>query len=321
MSPLLRVEDMVKRYRRPGLAGLLRTRAPAAVDRVSLTVEPGESVGLIGESGSGKTTLVRAALGLLPFEQGEVQLLGSSLHGLSGAELRGLRQRCQLLLQDPDASLNPGLTVRAHLLESARLHQPGADPGAAAQHAAERVGIEHRLHGAPHELSGGEKRRVGIARLLLADPQLTVADEPTAGLDAALKAEIMDLLLATRGPDRSHLFISHDIQLICYACDRIAVMLSGLLVEEVPVRSLGQAVHHPYTSSLLAAAGVTDRAAEALPEPPPVRGAPGCPYHGPCPHSTPRCATRRPELQPPPGGIREPRHRLACHVLAPGGQP
>ena len=129
------------------------------------------------------------------------------------------------------------------------------------------------------------------------------------------------LLLATRGPDRSHLFISHDIQLICYACDRIAVMLSGLLVEEVPVRSLGQAVHHPYTSSLLAAAGVTDRAAEALPEPPPVRGAPGCPYHGPCPHSTPRCATRRPELQPPPGGIREPRHRLACHVLAPGGQP
>jgi len=309
---------MVKRYRNPGVAGLVSRRGEAAVDGVDLLVNPGERVGLIGESGSGKTTLVRAALGLLGFEGGEVELLGRPLKGLSRGELRTLRTRCQLLLQSPDASLNPGLTVREHLWESARLHQPEADPDALVADHAERVGIDHRLDGLPFALSGGEKRRVGIARLLIADPELTVADEPTAGLDAALKAEITDLLLATRSPGRGHLFISHDIPLIAYACERIAVMYAGRVVEELPVSGIGSLPHHPYTSSLLQAAGFAVDHPQALDDVPTGRGGPGCAYRGPCPMAVPACAEARPALVSVDGASGA--HRVACHRVAPGAK-
>jgi oligopeptide/dipeptide ABC transporter ATP-binding protein len=318
-AALLEIRGLIKRYRNPGITGLVGRRAQAAVDEVDLRVQPGESVGLIGESGSGKTTLVRAALGLLGFEGGEVQLLGRPLHALSRGELRALRSRCQLMLQSPDASLNPGLSVREHLWESARLHQPEREPAALVEELAGRVGISHRLEGLPYELSGGEKRRVGIARLLIADPDLTVADEPTAGLDAALKAEITDLLLATRAPDRGHLFISHDIPLITYACERIAVMYAGRVVEELPVESIGAVPHHPYTGALLHAAGF---ALEELPvrvEPPAGRGQPGCPYRGPCPFERPACSQHRPALRAPDSTRVD--HRVACHHVAPGDTP
>jgi peptide/nickel transport system ATP-binding protein len=315
-APLLEIRAMVKRYRNPGITGLMGQRSQAAVDGVDLQVLPGESVGLIGESGSGKTTLVRAALGLLGFEAGEVQLLGRPLGSLGRSELRGLRSRCQLMLQSPDASLNPGLSVREHLMESAHLHRPEADPGAMVEDLAGRVGITHRLEGLPYQLSGGEKRRVGIARLLIADPDLTVADEPTAGLDAALKAEITDLLLATRAPDRGHLFISHDIPLITYACERIAVMYAGRVVEELPVSAIGNAAHHPYTGALLHAAGFELEAPPTLAAPPAGRGRPGCPYLGPCPFAQPACSEQRPALRPPTDCGTG--HRVACHHIAPG---
>ncbi len=318
MSPLLSVRGMVKRYRAPGLAGLVGQRDRPAVAGVDLTVRPGESVGLIGESGSGKTTLVRAALGLLDFEEGEVDLLGHSLAALSRGELRRLRSRCQLLLQNPDASLNPGLDVHAHLWESARLHRPDQEPGPLVRETAERVGIAHRLDGLPYQLSGGEKRRVGIARLLIADPHLTVADEPTAGLDAALKAEITDLLLATRSPEHGHLFISHDIPLIAYACQRIAVMYAGHVVEELPTAAIGSVGHHPYTAALLQAAGFEVDYPPAQSCPPAGRGALGCPYRGPCPVAQDRCAAEAPRLRPVRG---DEDHRVACHHLATGEPP
>jgi ABC-type glutathione transport system ATPase component len=319
VSPLLAVRGMVKRYRAPGVAGLMGRRDQPAVAGVDLQVNPGESVGLIGESGSGKTTLVRAALGLLDFEQGEVELLGRPLASLSQRELRRMRSRAQLLLQSPDASLDPGLSVHAHLWESARLHQPQRDPGALVQQTAERVGIDHRLHGLPYQLSGGEKRRVGIARLLIAGPHLTVADEPTAGLDAALKAEITDLLLATRSPEHGHLFISHDIPLIAYACQRIAVMYAGRVVEELPTSAIGELGHHPYTAALLQAAGFEVEYPPAHSRAPAGRGASGCPYRGPCPVEQKACARIAPGLHPVPGAIEG--HRVACHHLAPGDPP
>jgi ABC-type glutathione transport system ATPase component len=309
---LLAIRGMVKRYRNPGLSGLVSRIQEAAVDGVDLCVAPGESVGLIGESGSGKTTLVRAALGLLGFEQGEVELLGRDMRSLSGVQQRALRSRCQLILQNPDASLNPGLSVRDHLRESARLHQPERDRDSVVEEIARRVGIHHRLQGLPYQLSGGEKRRVGIARLLIADPILTVADEPTAGLDAALKAEITDLLLATRSPERGHLFISHDIPLITYACERVAVMYAGRIVEELPVASIGEVPHHPYTSALLLAAGIEVSAPKPRDAAPAGRGGPGCAYRGPCPLANQRCAQRRPQLEP--SGT--PGHRLACPIVA-----
>ncbi len=321
MTPLLAIRGMVKRYRNPGFTGLVGRRSEAAVDGVDLEVQPGESVGLIGESGSGKTTLVRAALGLLDFEQGEVELLGHPLRGLSKGQLRGLRGRCQLMLQSPDASLNPGLSVLEHLLESARLHRPQADAGEVVADFAERVGISHRLAGLPYELSGGEKRRVGIARLLIADPHLTVADEPTAGLDAALKAEITDLLLATRSPERGHLFISHDIPLIAYACQRVAVMYAGRVVEELPVSAIGAVQHHPYTSALLQAAGFAVDCPPALAAAPAGRGLPGCCYLGPCPLALPCCSQQAPELRALADADGPGQHRVACHHVAPGVSP
>jgi ABC-type glutathione transport system ATPase component len=294
---LLSVERMVKHYPRHGLFGALARRGEAAVDDVSMRVLAGEVVGLIGESGSGKTTLARAALGLLPYESGDVRIFGVEPRVFRAGAIPDLRHRAQLLLQNPDASLNPGLRIVDLLRESARLHQPHRAPTDVIEEIAASVGIAHRLSAWPHELSGGEKRRVGIARLLISDPILTVADEPTSGLDASLKADIADLLLARRGADRGYLIISHDLPLVVYACTRIVVLYAGRLVEEAPVQNLRSATHHPYTWSLLASAGVAVAPYDPKPLPAAGRGATGCPYHGPCPLGGPACARIRPQLR------------------------
>jgi len=310
----LRVRGLVKRYRRPGLLGA-RRRGPPAVAGVDLDVGLGEVVGIIGESGSGKTTLIRAALGLLPFEAGEVTLLGEPLRGLSRAQLRAHRRRFQLLFQDPTSMLNPGLTVRAHLRESARLHRPDRDPEPLVEETAALVGIDHRLDAFPRHLSGGERRRVGLARLLVADPVLLVADEPTAGLDAALKAELIDLVLARRGAERAFLLVSHDLPLMAYACDRLVVMYAGRVIERFPVSSLGTPRHHPYTAGLLSAAGL---GAEVAPPPEVSEGAPpassgaGCAHLGPCPIAADRCRVEAPALIDLAEG-----HAVACHLRTP----
>ena len=297
---------MVKYFRR----GLLGKRAPQpAVDGADLTVPRGRRLGLIGESGSGKTTLARAALGLLPFDQGEVDLMGQRLQDLDPAALRKMRRRVQLLFQNPDAHLNPGLRVRQILEESARVHRSGSSPVELAREALAKVGLDQRIAAWPHQLSGGEKRRVGIARVLVADPDLIVADEPTAGLDAGLKAELMDLLVAQGGRARALLLISHDLPLVAFACEEIAVMYGGRIVEQFPSLLLSHGPHHPYTWALLSAAGLG-------PEQPPIEqpgagpGASGCGYLGACPIAGPACA----QLRPAPYEING-AHRIACHMI------
>ncbi|MED5374401.1 MAG: dipeptide/oligopeptide/nickel ABC transporter ATP-binding protein [Myxococcota bacterium] len=235
--------------------GGLLTSEVTAVHSADLQLHFGEVLGLIGESGSGKTSLVRAALGLGPRSGGSVSLLGQDPAALRGAPLRRLRTQAQMLFQDPDSMLNPGLTVHQHLLESARLHQPQRDPEHLIGKILRQVGLEQRLHALPSQLSGGEKRRAGIARVLLAEPRVLIADEPTAGLDAALRAEMVGLILAERGPERAHLLVSHDLPLVAYACDRVAVMLEGRIVERLPASALRQA-EHPYTRQLLRHAGM-----------------------------------------------------------------
>ncbi len=254
MTPLLSIRGLRKLYRPPGF-GSAPTVAVAGVD---LEVWPDEVVGLIGESGCGKTSLVRSALGLLPRDGGEVRVLGEDPERLGPRARADLRRRAQLLLQDPAASLNPGLRIRETLAESARLHRPGAAD--AVPEALARFGIDHRADARPHELSGGEKRRVTLAMLWLADPVLTVADEPTSGLDAARKADLLDLLLARRRPGAGLLLISHDLPLVLYACTRVVVMGAGQLVDAFTPATLHAGPRHPLTRRLLWAAGM-------LPEP------------------------------------------------------
>ncbi len=308
MTPLLDIRGLVKRYPRPGW--FRRTSSLPAVAGVDLVVAPGEVVGIIGESGSGKTTLVRAALGLLPYQEGQVQLLGHTLSELSAPALRELRRQVQLLFQHPRSMLNPGLTVRQHLQESAGLHRPTEAPEVVVQQAADQVGLAHRLDARPRALSGGEQRRVGLARVLVARPRLLVADEPTSGLDAALKADLIDLMLDSRGPDRAVLLVSHDLPLVTYACERLVVMLAGRAVERFRTADLGRSRHHPYTESLLRAAGMRGGGSETSVAGPQGRPEHGCAFAAACPSVQERCHTQRPALREIDQG-----HAVACHVV------
>ncbi len=302
------VHGMVKRYRPRGWRR--RRAAPvAALDEVDLVVDMGEVVGIMGESGAGKTTLVRAALGLVPFDEGECLLLGHDIATLDATRMRRLRRQAQLLFQNPASMLNPGLTVRQHLTESARLHRPGEPAEVVVGTIARRLGLTHRLDARPSQLSGGEMRRVGLGRVMVAEPMLVVADEPTAGLDAALKAELIDLLLEELGPARACVLVSHDIRLLAYAAHRLVVMLAGRVVERFPVGRLGS-LHHPYTTLLLRAAGFPVSTDEPTIPHALRRHGLACPHAASCPIATSRCRERRPAFVTVAPG-----HSVACHHL------
>lgn len=278
-----------------------------AVEDVSLRLAPGEVVGLIGESGSGKTTVARAALGLIPADAGEIHLDGVGMPP-PGAARRAWRRGAQLVLQDPDGMLNPGMTAWEHLIESAHLH-PGEGGGAVerAEAMAASMGLSDRLRALPAELSGGERRRLGLGRVLLAAPRLLVADEPTAGLDAHRKAELLDLLLTGRGAaGRSVLLISHDLPLVAWACDRLLVMVQGRIVEGLPARLLGELPHHPFTAAALRAAGRPTPGHALNPEAEPSPR--GCALARRCAGATARCTEETPPLVDRGDG-----HSLACH--------
>ena len=233
-----------------------------ALNDVSLEIFTGEVVALIGESGSGKTTLGRAILRLLKLDAGEVTFDGMDLLALKGQPLRRARRSFQMIFQNQQANLHPCLSVIEMLDESLRLHQPNLDHQERVTRSRAllaRVGLIDHESRYLASLSGGEQRRVGLARILATSPKLVVADEPTSGLDAAIKLQIIELLRELRADSLSYLLISHDLELVRRIADRILVMLHGQIIEEIHVADLGKVDHHPYTQQLLSAALLGER--------------------------------------------------------------
>lgn len=252
----LSVERLSKIFYPPGLLGR-RREAVTAVQEASLTVRRNSILGLVGESGSGKTTLARSILFLDPPTEGSVTLGGVELSGLSRRELRGFRYHMQIVFQDPNGALNPRLSVRGSIQEA--LTNRGIPRGEHRDRIAElleMVGISpERMDQHPHEFSGGQKQRICIARALAMEPSFLVLDEPVSNLDVSIQAQIINLLLRLqREFELTYLFISHDLNLVGYISDEIAVMKDGRIVEQGAAESLLEMPQHPYSRQLFAGA-------------------------------------------------------------------
>ncbi len=305
--PLLEVRDLCVDF--TGRRGALR-----ALDGVSFELAAGETLGLVGESGAGKSLTGAAIIGLLEpparMAAGEVRLGGARIDQLPPAELRRIRgRRIGAVFQDPLTALDPLYTVGRQLIETIRTHLPLGERAARerAVQLLRETGItaaELRIDHYPHQFSGGMRQRVVIALALAAEPQLLIADEPTTALDVSIQAQIIGLL---RRLSRDHgtavLLITHDMGVIAEACDRVAVMYAGRIVEIGPVRAVIETPAHPYSAGLMASipslADERERLAQidgAMPRPGAHPG--GCPFHPRCPQAFERCRVERPELMP-----------------------
>src|SRR6516162_7110829 len=298
--------------------------APARLDAltaVSLTVGTGEALGIVGESGSGKTTLARAALRLLEASSGRVVWMGRELATLPARELRALRRDLQIIFQDPLGSLDPRMTVAEIIAEPLRVHERSLDAGArdaAVTAVLARVGLSSALaQRYPHELSGGQCQRVGIARAMVLKPRLLVCDEPVSALDAPTQQQVIALLADLRAASGlSLLFISHNLALVRRLCERVLVLYLGRMMELAPTAALFAEPRHPYSRELLAAIPVADPdiqparlAGVRIGEPPsPLSPPSGCVYRTRCAHAAAVCAERVPQWQAPGGG-----RGIACH--------
>ena len=325
-SVLLEATDIKKTF--PGSRSFLgigpRTEPSPVLHGVSLTMGHGEVTGLIGESGSGKTTFGKCLLRIADPTSGSIHLEGRDWLAVPRSDLQRARARYQMIYQNPYACLNPGLSVRAHLRETLKVFHAvtGSEADDRIHKELARFGMVEKLRSYPGELSGGEKRRVSVARTLLTNPALVVADEPTSGLDASVKADVLDAMLDARDADTAYLFISHDLDVIRFVSDRILVMFRGRIVEVMEKGRIDPELpHHPYTLRLFEAARAevpdaeeTKQMAEA--EHRAIDTTVGCPYRGLC-HVWNRkgrpddaCAQVRPELT-----AVDVHQKVACHVL------
>lgn len=319
-APVLQLVDLVKHF-------TVGTHAVRAVDGVSLTLVPGEVLGLVGESGSGKTTLGRCVVRLVPVTSGQVLVRGVDIASMPRRRLRVLRRHFNIVFQDPSSSLNPRMTVADIICEPLRLHHIGT---AADRHdrllgLLDQVGLRPQVaRRYPHELSGGQRQRVSLARALSAGPALLVADEPTSALDVSVQASVLNLIARLQAElGFACLFITHDLAAVEFLAQRIAVMYLGKLVEMADRAELFASPRHPYTQALLSAAPIPDpgtqrhrqRIVLAGDVPSPVRPPSGCRFHTRCPVAEPRCATEEPLLRPvgPAGSL------VACHLVADDG--
>jgi oligopeptide/dipeptide ABC transporter ATP-binding protein len=316
-EPLLQATDLVKEYpRRKGGEGRGRVRA---VDGVSLGIQPGEVLGLVGESGCGKSTLGRLVTGLEPPTSGAVTFAGHPVQAGDRRAMFPLRRRLQIVFQDPYGSLNPRLSVGAAVAEGLAIHglaRRAEVPERVGRLLAE-VGLDPRDAGRyPHEFSGGQRQRIGIARALAVEPELVVCDEPVSALDVSVQAQVLNLLADLRhNRGLALLFIAHDLAVVRQVAQRIAVMYLGRLVEVGPASTIVSAPRHPYAQALLSAVPSPDpdrpntRIVLAGDPPSPTVPMPGCAFVTRCfhPHRDTRCQAERPSLRAVGG------HQVACH--------
>jgi oligopeptide/dipeptide ABC transporter ATP-binding protein len=287
------------------------------VDGVSFCIRRGEILGLVGESGCGKTTLARAVLRLIEPTGGDVIFDGTSLLSLGSKRLREMRKRIQIIFQDPYGSLNPRLTIGSMIAEAIKIHRLAKGPAVRARVAEllERVGIPSEyMSRYPHEFSGGQRQRVGIARALAVGPELIVADEPVSALDVSVQAQILNLLKDLREEfGLAFLFIAHDLGVVEYISDRVAVMYLGRIVEMTESTRLYQDPKHPYTQALMSAIPSLNPTAKSrritLPGdvPSPAMVPRGCSFHPRCPQAMPVCSADEPRLRDV-----EPGHAASC---------
>ena len=320
MTALLEVRDVKMHF--PVVGGLFRRRIGSvyAVDGVSFQLERGKTLGIVGESGCGKSTLGRTLVRLYEPTAGSIRFDGQEISDLSGKDLIPLRRRMQVIFQDPYSSLNPRKSIRSTLEEPMRIHGIGnsAERFERVAGLMEKVGLrQDDLHKYPHEFSGGQRQRIGIARALVLEPDLIIADEPVSALDVSIQSQVLNLLVSLQEElGLTYLFISHDLTVIKYVSDQVAVMYLGRIVEIADADRLYERPAHPYTQALLSALPTADprrRADRQLLEgdvPNPSQPPPGCAFHTRCPHARDICKQQAPALETLSG---EANHASACH--------
>lgn len=293
MAPLIEVKNLKKYFRVP-------TGINHAVDDVSFTIQAGETLGVVGESGCGKSTLGRTLIRLQDATEGQILLHGQDITRAKGRELRSIREKMQIVFQDPYSSLNPRLRIESTILEPLK-HSGRFKNRKELQEEAARlmdtVGIDERLRQSyPHELDGGRRQRVGIARALALNPEFIVCDEPVSALDVSIQAQVLNLLMDLQEQTGvAYMFVTHDLSVVRHISDHICVMYLGQLVEKAPTKELFSNTLHPYTQALLSAIPSTDidhpmqRVQLKGEITSPINPKPGCRFAARCPYATEAC--------------------------------
>lgn len=321
---LVVVEDLKKHF--PVTRGLVFQRqigSVRAVDGISFTIARGETLGLVGESGCGKTTAGRTILALYPPTSGKVIIDGQDINAAKGDEMLLIRQKAQIIFQDPYASLNPRWTVNAIVGEPLRVHKLITDEKQRSERVKELinlVGLSNRLvNRFPHEFSGGQRQRIGVARALASEPKFIVCDEPISALDVSIQAQVVNLLEDLQDKfNLTYLFIAHDLSMVRHICDRVAVMYLGIIVELAEKNELYENPLHPYTQALLSAVPIPDpkkdrqrrRTILVGDVPSPINPPSGCRFHPRCPIAQEICKNEIPVWREVVQN-----HWVACHLV------
>lgn len=316
---LLNVENLKMHFPVHGGVFYRQIATVYAVDGVSFSIEPGKTLGLVGESGCGKSTVGRTLLKLYDATSGEVRFQGQDISDVHGKSLREMRSDMQMIFQDPFESLNPRHTIGSILEEPFIIHgqKTAKERKAEVLKLLDRVGMPaDAVHKYPHEFSGGQRQRIGIARAIALKPKLIICDEPVSALDVSIQSQILNLLLELQEEmGMSYLFIAHDLAVIKHVSDYVAVMYLGRIVEIAESEALYKNPQHPYTQALIASIPVPDpRQRKAFKPlqgevPSPLNPPPHCHFVERCPYATERCSRETPELRSLDGAD----HQVACH--------